>query len=134
MNEKAPEQVAPSVNKLATSQPIKTSERLNELLKSAKASTINDSTKQKLAAQSATHFVSKNYKMEDLIMIDEDDDIIGYNESDEEENYLAEAQLNEENDIAESNVNDNCDGDHNDGAEKNNDNNGEKQDSGIDSF
>lgn len=67
-------------------------------------------------------------------MIDEDDDIIGYNESDEEENYLAEAQLNEENDIAESNVNDNCDGDHNDGAEKNNDNNGEKQDSGIDSF
>lgn len=72
--------------------------------------------------------------MEDLIMIDEDDDIIGYNESDEEENYLAEARLNEENNSAESNINDNCDGDHTDVAEDNKDNIGEKQDSGIDSF
>lgn len=68
----------------------KTSEQLNELLKTSRATRINESTKQKLAASTSTHFLSKNYKMEDMILIDEDDDIIGYNESDEE-NELAEA-------------------------------------------
>lgn len=72
--------------------PINKSEQLNELLKSTKASTIDDSTKKQLAASTSTHFISKNYKMEDLIMIDEDDDIIGYNESDEEHD-LEEARL-----------------------------------------
>ncbi len=93
---------------------------------SAKASTINDSTKQKLAASSATHFISKNYKMEDLIMIDEDDDIIGYNESDEEESYLAEAQLNEE-------ITNNMES-HGNGDNFEEDDVYKKQDSGKDSF
>ena len=83
--------------------PIKKSEQLNELLKSTKASTIDDSTKKQLAASTSTHFFSKNYKMEDLIMIDEDDDIIGYNESDEEHD-LEEARLinQEENNAAQN--------------------------------
>jgi hypothetical protein len=39
------------------------------------------------------HFESKNYKMEDMILIDEDDDIVGYNELSDEETELAEAGL-----------------------------------------
>ncbi len=38
-----------------------------------------------------SHFDSKNYKMEDMILIDEDDDIIGYNELSDEEINLAES-------------------------------------------
>jgi len=64
--------------------------------------------------------------MEDLIMIDEDDDIIGYNESDEEESYLAEAQLNEE-------ITNNMES-HGNGDNFEEDDVYKKQDSGKDSF
>ena len=85
-NKNASRKITTEINKLD-------GEKLNELHEDPKKEVINELFKLKTntpvksgpASLVETHFVSTNYKMEDLILIDEDDDIIGYNEDDDQD-------------------------------------------------